>query len=164
MRTAFLLITAVYAVLVVIAASRLPDRVPLHFGLRGTADQWGSRSEALVAFTLVGGGVAVLMGGLTTIMSRVPLRSTWVNLPHQDWWTATPEREARARERLVSDGYLIGAATMAVLCLALVLTLVAALGDEGGLPGGGWLIGGAVLALAALAIRLAFHYRPEDDS
>ena len=75
-----------------IAAVTLPDRVPIHFGPGGEADRIVGRQEALVTFAVVGLGIAVLMVGLARWMRRAPL--TMVNVPHKDWWTATPARES----------------------------------------------------------------------
>ena len=41
--------------------STLPDRVPIHFDLRGRADNWGPR-WTLVAFLVMSAGIQVLMG------------------------------------------------------------------------------------------------------
>ena len=71
MRIAFLLTLAAYAALVVAAAVSLPERVPLHFGVGGAADRWGGRTEAVVTFALVGGGVAALLGGTAEFASRL---------------------------------------------------------------------------------------------
>lgn len=163
-RLAFLLSSAAYAVLVVVAAVTMPDRVPLHFGPGGDADRWGSRAEALLVFGLLGGGVALVLGGISVLARRLPLRSAWVNLPHKDWWTATPEREERARRRLSHDFWAIAAGTMTLLCIVLALTIGAAHSESPRLTAGPWLAVGALAAALLLAIVMPLRYRPDGDA
>lgn len=164
MRIAFLLALVAYAVLVVVAAVTLPERVPLHFGLGGDADRWGSRSEAVLTFALVGGGVALLLGGVAALAGRLPLRSSWVNLPHKDWWTATPEREERARRRMRQDLYAVAAGVMVLLVVVLAMTIAAARSDAARMPGGAWLPIVVLAGALALVIWMPFRYRPEAES
>lgn len=168
MRIAFLLTLVAYAVLVVVAALVLPERVPLHFGFGGEADRWGTRTEAVLTFGLLGAGLAVVLGGGAELSSRLPLRSPWVNLPHKAWWTATPEREMRACERLRHDLYVIATAVMVLVSAVLVLTLVAARTEEARLPGGSGLsIGVLVVVLVgglALVLWQFRRFRPEGES
>jgi hypothetical protein len=167
-RIAFLSSLAAYAALVVVAAATLPGRVPLHFGMGGDADRWGTRTEAVVTFSLVGGGLAAVLGGMAALASRLPLRSSWVNLPHKTWWTATPEREQRARRRLSQDLYAVATGMMVLLCAVLALTIAAARSDDARLPGGSAVpIGILVVTLAAalaLVIWMPRRYRPETES
>ncbi|WP_164519569.1 DUF1648 domain-containing protein [Nocardioides ferulae] len=164
MQRAFLLTCAAYAGLVAASAWWLPARVPLHFGGSGEPDRWGSRTEALWTFGLVGAGVAVLLGGLAALTARLPLRSSLVNIPHKDWWTATEEREAEARRRLRNDLYGFGAATMLFLGTMVVNTGIAARSDE---PSLGWSFALAtglfVVGVLAWAGWTTFaRYRPEE--
>lgn len=89
----------------------LPDRVPLHFGV-SEADQWGSRTEAVVFFALVIGGLGLLFWGLAVAVPRVP--EALLNLPERDkaWWLATAERRIELNRMVREDLYAIGAATM----------------------------------------------------
>ncbi|NPC98102.1 DUF1648 domain-containing protein [Nocardioides sp. zg-DK7169] len=135
MRRAFLLTIAVYAASIAVASAVLPARVPLHFAGSGEPDRWGSRTEALVTFGLVGAGLALLLGGSAALMDRLPLRSGLVNLPHKEWWLATPEREAEARSRLRADLYGLAAAVMVFLAGAVAVTVAAARSDD---PSLGW--------------------------
>ena len=162
MRVAFLLSSAAYAVLVVVAAVTMPDPVPLHFGFGGDADRWASRTEALLTFALVGVGLAVLLAGSALLAARLPLRSAWVNLPHKQWWTATPEREERARRRMSHDLWALAAGTMTLLCLVLALTIAAA--DSGRMTGGPWLVGGLLVAALLLVVLMPLRYRPDGDA
>ena len=100
-----------------------------------------------MVFALVGAVVAALLGGGAALARRLPLQSAWVNLPHKDWWMATPEREQRARTRLAEQLYTIATATMVLVGTALVLTVVAARRDEPDLVAGGWVVGVLVVAV-----------------
>mgnify|MGYP001315003596 CR=1 FL=1 len=165
MRRAFLSTCVAYAVLVAAAAWWLPERVPLHFGGSGAPDRWGSRSEALLTFGLVGAGMALLLGGMAALVHRLPLRSSLVNLPHKDWWTATQDREAEARRRLGIDLLGIGVATMGFLGVMVVSTVVAARSAE---PSLGWpfVVATGLYIVGVLAWgswTMFARYRPEED-
>ncbi|QYJ03862.1 DUF1648 domain-containing protein [Nocardioides panacisoli] len=117
MRTFFWLTVAAYAVVWGWAFRALPDRVALHFGLTGEVDNWGSRGEALVLLAALGILMTAVLGGGAWLVGRARLAASWVNLPHKDWWTATPERVARARDMLRGDLLVVGGLTMALLTL-----------------------------------------------
>lgn len=162
MRRAFLLTTAAYAASIAVAAVLLPERVPLHFAGSGEPDRWGSRAEAVLTFSLIGAGLALLLGGAAALMERLPLRSGLVNLPRKDWWLATPEREAEARRRLRADLYGIAAVTMVFLVGVLGVTVAAARSDD---PSLGWpfmvAVGLFVAATVVWAIWTSVvRYRP----
>ncbi|GAA1539773.1 DUF1648 domain-containing protein [Nocardioides humi] len=115
---------AAYTAAWVLAAVLLPERVPVHFGLSGEVDRWAGRTGALVAFALIGAGVAALLWGAAALGDRVPLSQ--LNTPRKDWWAATPERVAELRRRGRRDLEVIGAATMALLTAVLLGTVRAA--------------------------------------
>ncbi|WP_193605571.1 DUF1648 domain-containing protein [Nocardioides dongkuii] len=116
------------AVALVCAAFLLPAEVPLHFDGSGDPDRWGSRTEALVTMGLVGGLLALVLGGSAALVDRMP--PGVLNVPHRDWWTATPERERRMRTMMRTDLLVIGAATLLLVALAVVATTVAARSDD----------------------------------
>lgn len=116
---------------VVVAALVSSARVPLHWDASGDPDRFGSRAEAALTVSLVGGALVVLFGGLARWMPRVPLEL--VNLPARQkaWWTATPERAAELRRRLADDVYVIGALTVGfVAVVALAGALAARRADQ----------------------------------
>jgi len=161
-RRAFLLTTVLYAASIVVAAAVLPTRVPLHFTGSGEPDRWGSRTEAVLTFGLIGAGLALLLGGSAALMDRLPLRSGTVNLPHKEWWLATPEREAEARRRLRADLYGLAAAVMTFLTAAVVVTVATARSDD---PSLGWpfmvAVGVFVVGVVLWAIWMSVaRYRP----
>jgi hypothetical protein len=159
-RVAMALACAAYAGVLLVAAVTLPERVPIHFAAGGEADRVVGREEALVTFAVVGAAMAVLMVGLARWMRRAPL--TMVNVPHLDWWTMTPAREARLRARLETDLLGIGALTMALLVVVQVLTVRAAddpapsLGPAAGIA----VVAYVVVLLAVLVWISTRRYRP----
>ncbi len=75
-------------------STQLPDRVAGRFSLQGTPEAWIERSTMidiqLTLIVLVTAGIAVATGAAL----RFPAR--WLNLPHRDWWLASPRiRETR---------------------------------------------------------------------
>lgn len=122
-----------YAVVWAWALAVLPSRVPLHFGAAGDADRWGTRTEALVTFGVLGAVVAGVFAGSVAMVRRG--RVELVNVPHRDWWSATAERRSRMRELAEQDLALTGAATMVLLVLAVTGTVTAARQPEPSLPG-----------------------------
>ncbi len=105
--------------LTVWALAALPDRVPVHFGLDGTPDRWGSRGELLV----LAGVVVVLVVGMSWLAHGIA--GTWsldlVNMPYKDRWL--PDHEAALRARVAADlgrfAALIGLAMTAMYAGAL---------------------------------------------
>jgi uncharacterized membrane protein len=69
-----------YSALVVVAAvamsvaayPRLPERVPVHWGISGEADRWGSRFESAVLFPFVMVGALLVLHFLPRIDPRAP--------------------------------------------------------------------------------------------
>lgn len=69
--------------------STIPNRIPVHFGLSGVPDSWGDKSE-LLALSLVGLGINVLILGLSALVPR--LRGKWVvSLPGKGDVLALPK-------------------------------------------------------------------------
>jgi uncharacterized membrane protein len=147
----------------VAAAVGLPEQVPLHFDGSGDADRWGSRTEALVTMSLVGAFLVVLLGGSAAFVDRLPV--TLLNVPHKQWWTATPDREARLRRMMATDLYAIGAATVLLVALAVLATLRAARTDA--TLGGLFLAGLVVYLLVVVGWTVwacTSRYRHRSDS
>ncbi len=164
MRFAFSSATAVYAVLLAVAARLLPERVPLHFGLSGEPDRWGSRTEALLVLGGSGLVLAICCGLGARLVSRADLTWRWWNLPHRDWWTATAQRQAVARARLRTDLLGTGTALLVLLSVLLLGVVRAARSGDGSLgPVTGVVVGLLVLGVLARALwATLIRYRPEE--
>lgn len=118
----------------------LPDRVPMHLGGSGQVDRWGSRTEAVVAMAAIFGGLALLFWVLTLAIPRLP--GSLLNLPARDkeWWLATPERHAELNRRIVGDLHILGAATLLLVVVVEVITMVQAHRPHPALGPGFWVI------------------------
>lgn len=162
-RAAFLGATAAYALAFLVAVARLPDRVPLHFDGGGQVDRWGDRATALVLLAVLGVAMTLLFEWTAGQTDRI--RIAWLNVPHQDWWTATPERESVLRARMSTDLWVIGALTMALLTVVEVSIVVAAHTED---PALGWpfFVALAVYLVAVLGYTALARprYRPTEVS
>jgi hypothetical protein len=139
-RTAFAGAVLLSAAVLVVLAFVLPERVPLHFGVKLTADRFGSRAEFLSISAAVTGGLAALFAGLAALVRRIGLEH--LNVPQSAYWK-TREREPRLRRYMAEDMLHIGTATL------LLLSGVFALTGRAALAGTGVLSGWAVVLLVA---------------
>jgi hypothetical protein len=102
-----------------------PAVVPVHYGLDGLPDRWGSPLQVLlVHLGIVGLGTAVMLA-LPELVRRAP--ASLLNLPNAEYWLA-PEHRAAATAKLATWADLLGAA---VNLLMLTLQLVLAPGGDG---------------------------------
>ncbi|WP_157228927.1 DUF1648 domain-containing protein [Nocardia brevicatena] len=161
----FLLSTGAYAAAWIWAVSALPERAPLHFGADGDVDSWGTRAEVLTGSALIGLVMAVLLAAVAWWTVRISLSSQWVNLPHKQWWTATPEREARARRMLRQDLHAVGALVMGLLTVVEFSLVWAAEQAEPRMPVFG--IAGTVVAVVVILGHglwmMLRRYRPDES-
>lgn len=130
-----------------------PERVAVHFNLRGEPDRWASRDLQL-GFHL---GTIVFLGAvfqtLLLVLRRVP--DKMVNLPDKHYWLA-PERRAATYDWLA--GVLLGLGTAVVLFLGYVFHVV----HRANLSGGNlslslWPAMGLLVAIVATAITAIYR-------
>ncbi|MFC4943537.1 DUF1648 domain-containing protein [Pseudonocardia sp. GCM10023141] len=118
-----------YAAVAVWAAVRIPPgEVPVHFGIDGTADRFGSAGQALTLALLPGIIVLLLGVGLVLLVRRGPLRV--LNIPHKDYWL-TAAREPLLRRMLAVDVASLLCATLVFLSLIPVWIVEGARGGAG---------------------------------
>ena len=163
-RHTYLATLVCFLLVLVCCAAAMPADVPLHFGGSGAADRWGSRTEAITTMTIVGGLLAVVLGGTAALVDRLPLAS--LNVPHKVWWTATPEREQRMRAMMRTDLYALASATMLFLAVVVVAMTVAARSEDPAL-GPVFFVGLAsylVFVVAWTSWSLGTRYRRRDDA
>lgn len=161
-RAAFVAASVLYAGLLVAAYLLYPDRVPVHWDGGLAPDDFASRTSAVLFLAVVGGAMAVLFTGLVHGVGRIPV--SLVNVPHKDWWSATPERLAELRRRIADDTAVLGALTMVFLDVLLVATVVAARSDDQRL-GAGPVVALVVYVVAMLAYCVYLplrRYRPDE--
>jgi hypothetical protein len=155
---AFAASAIVLAVVLLVLAAVLPDRVPLHFGPSLEPDAVGDRGTFLALAAGAGALVGGLLGGLAAWMSRVPLGT--VDVPHAAYWK-TPEREPELRRRLRSDLLVIGTLTLLLLAVVFGLTGEAAVDDSHLSPWAYVVLGGYLAAVLGYCAWLATRrYRP----
>lgn len=160
-RAAFRAVTPAYVAVLVFLAVTLPDRVPMHFDGAGNADSWGSRTEALVLWTVL--GVVILGGGALLARYATGGDGTWLNLPHKDYWLA-PERREAFRRRFESD--MLGFIAWTGLLLIVLMLITGRAADNGGdMPG--WVFWAAMAVyLVGTGVWLGWllrRYRPPED-
>lgn len=160
MRRGFFQLSVVAAVVVVVwSATRLPDRVAIHFGTNGSADRWVSRTEAIVTSGVLVLGLALLFWGLGRWLPKLPM--SMVNLPQaskQAWIEAG--QEDLLRRSMADDLYAIGGMTMLLIAGAEALTVVANRQES---PALGWeaivLVGVYLAAVTIWTVRMLTKYR-----
>ncbi len=103
---------AVYAATWVWSWSRLPQRVPTHFGADGQVDQWSSRGSALLLTALLGVGATAFFVAVTAMVNHG--RPSLVNIPNAHYWSQ-PAHLARMRQLVTEDLWLFGAWTVLLL-------------------------------------------------
>jgi len=76
-----------------LTAHALPDHMATHFDIHGNPDGWSSKTAFFISFplTVVGTNLFLLLL-MPAIVTKIPKR--FVNIPHKDYWLATPERIA----------------------------------------------------------------------
>lgn len=130
--------------------NELPANVASHFGPSGEPGAF----MGIEPFFWVFGGIVVVT--LLTV-SAAPLwlrlvPPSLVNVPHQEYWTATPERQREALKRVGVWTAWFGVPTIALLVVALELALQANLA-RGPLDNGLFLL--ALGVYAAVSVLLA---------
>jgi hypothetical protein len=154
-----------FAVVLGYAWIMLPaDGVPLHFDASGRADRHGTRQDALLFLGLVGLALAAVMGWLAraTVGGRLP--TTYLKLPHKEYWTH-PSREPTMRRLMAEDLHHIGAATMALLAVMGVVTVDAAGRDGSVYPWGlAAVVGYCVFVVGWMVRAHTTRYRPPEGA
>lgn len=79
--------------------STSPDRVPIHYGLTGVPDRWGSPLELLALHACVIGISSALFLALPELLRRAPPRS--ISLPNKHYWLS-PEHRDQATAKLAT--------------------------------------------------------------
>lgn len=158
---AWILGAAAYLGSFVWALTVLPDRVAAHVGLDGV-DRWGSITEHVVMSVIVG-VVFLPMPWFFLMTARPP--GTWLNMPHKDYWFATPERTAVMRRRLFEDALIFSALNLALLAVVVQVGVVLSTRDPQ--AGGGALLpvslGVYLVATAVWVIHFYRRYKPPPE-
>ena len=144
------------------ALTVLPERVVAHVGPEGV-DRWGSRTEHVVMSVILG-LVILPMPWLFRLAAKPP--GTWLNMPHKDYWFATPERAATLRRRVFEDGLTFSGLTAALLAVVVQVGIVLETRDPG--SAASWIFPVALVAYLAvtavwIVVFLRRHRPPAED-
>lgn len=128
----------------------LPERIPIHFGLDGTADAWAQTGfVSWFGLPTVALATALLLWGMVRLARRAS-PELW-NVPEKErFLRLTPEQRAPILARLERMSAICGLVTSAMFLAIHVAVYETAMGHRAGLP---WyafavMIGGVVLILA----------------
>ena len=89
------------AAVVASTSGALPPRVASHFGAGGAANGWMTRENYTWFMMLL---TALLPLALLLALAWLPARfERWVNLPHREYWMASPQRAATLDSLRVSN-------------------------------------------------------------
>ncbi|NIZ90952.1 DUF1648 domain-containing protein [Kineococcus rubinsiae] len=146
---------------VAVSAVLLPERVPTHFGAGGAADDWGTRTGAVVVQAAITAGTGALFAALARWMPTLPWE--WINLPGKERWAEQGQQD-EVRRRLRSDVLWLGS-TVALLNTALTASTVdAARSGTDHLPWWFFLAFGTWLAtITGYVVYMGLvRYRPPD--
>jgi uncharacterized membrane protein len=127
--------------------SALPDRVPVHFGISGSPDRWGSKSELFILVALVW-GLTVLLYAFILSVPRLGRKPQLLNIPDKgEFLKLSPERQAPFWELL--QEFMAGMAVSVNLIFYLIIqgTLRVIDGSTAALPTRNMFVGLAVLFL-----------------
>lgn len=111
---AFAVAALIYLVTMLIIAVAGPAQMPMHAGLRGGVDAWGSKGRFLLNSTY-----AVVIAAFLLILAANVRRfpASIVNTPHRDYWL-TEEHRPRF-DRLVAS-MMIGIAALQLLLFSAI--------------------------------------------
>ena len=131
-----------------------PERVPVHYGLSGTPDRWGSRLELLLVYaSAIVIGSAIFLG-VPALLRYAPART--ISIPNKHYWLAAEHREEAAHKlALWSD---VQGAAVNLLMITLQLVLAPSASEPSSAVLGGVLGGFGVFTLGTM-IWLSLAYR-----
>lgn len=143
----------------VVAATMLPDRVPVGFDVTGTPDVWRSKMWVILS---VSGVSAILIMVFEVLIRVLPARGGGrLGLPHREHWVQ-PDNRARFRAMIATDVAFFGLCAMVLLSVMVIgAARVAQAGTEGlGQIGVASVLGFAMTTLTWLVWMFTTRYRP----
>ncbi|WP_347059289.1 DUF1648 domain-containing protein [Blastococcus sp. HT6-30] len=161
-RTWFAACAVLYAAVWAWSWTRLPERVPTHFGGGGQPDDWSSRAAALWFSGLLGLGMVLLFAGLVQLVRRAP--AAMVDAPRPEYWKR-PENLGRLRKIAVADLWLLGAWTLLLLTAVDWLVVRAATAEDPAL--GPWpllLVGGYLVGVLGRVVWMVTRRYPVPEN
>lgn len=140
----------------------LSERIASHFDIAGHPDDWSSKESFFLfwGFTILFLNVWVPLVGL--LIRKLP--PSMINVPHREYWLATPERKAYVLD--MAFALMAGIFTGVNLLLGMVFRQLARfnLGQSSELEiGFFWVILAAIIAYAVVASIMGFRIGKEND-
>ena len=134
------------------AYGSLPERIPVHFGLDGTADRWEDRSLGSWLLPALGLALAALFDAIARWSVQNPQKQT-INLPQSADLMALPvERRVPVLRRSAAMLYAVGA----VVLVAFALIQVGSYAEAFGRPSQAWVMAGVgVATVGPLAVLVS---------
>jgi len=153
-----LLLAAVAAIQMTHYYPLLPERLAVHFGASGEANDWSSKGEFMVLFA--GMEVFLVLFGMAfaTLLDRIPL--ALLNVPHKDYWFSLGRQE-ESWAFLRSQILWMETATLGFLVALAQLIFRENLGSAlPRLPDGFWYVLVAfVAAILCFSVRIITRFR-----
>ncbi len=142
----------------------LPDHMATHFDFAGKPNGWQDKSLYFTTMLTIGLVTNGIFAGTAYFMRFIP--EGLINLPRKDFWFSTPERKARAMEKLRLSLCVPGIVTNFILCLTQQAVYQANVPNplfampEGLLP---FLIG-VILLVSFLSVFLMIRFFKPDEN
>jgi uncharacterized membrane protein len=136
---------------------KLPDRVAVHFGGDGHADNWTSKTNEIVLTGTAVGSVAVFCVVLPCLLIRY-IPDKWMNLPNRNYWLSD-ERKAATKRYIQNMMYIFALLTSGLLLAIFELAHRANLHQPVILSNVSWyLLGGYILCSMAWMIVFVIKF------
>jgi uncharacterized membrane protein len=116
------------------AYPRLPERVPMHFGIAGRPDRWGGR-ESLVVLVVIPLVLTAVFYLLIRLLPRLGANPRTLNMPHKEEFFRLPQEKRDVYWALFGE-FFAGLAVAINLLFYLIIqsTVRIALGEASLLP------------------------------
>ena len=101
---------------------QIPDRMATHFNIRGEPDDCSNKSSFFIWYPLLVAGLNILFLVLFPYLLRV-IPHSLINMPHKEYWFATPERKEQALGRIRTVFYLIACHVNVILLMGYHVTV-----------------------------------------
>lgn len=110
---AFAIAVVAFVVSWLVVAVAGPDAMPMHYGLGGDVEEWGSRGRFLLN-SVWGAVISAILITLALNASRLP--DQFVNTPHRDYWLG----DHRAEFNELVRGMMFGMASVLLTVFTLI--------------------------------------------
>jgi len=154
-----LVLLLLIAILGATSWGRLPDKVPVHFGVDGTPNRWINRGGEFLFLFFIPWLLTALLFAFSRLIPWMRNHPQWINIPHKERFLALPQERQEPFFTSMQVHFMLMAVTLNLLFLGLIYaTIQVALGEYDRLPWWGiW--PELVLILAVAAVNTIRIYR-----